>query len=93
MYVVEAEKFGKDKNVAYYPKDFTSATQADATINYDLPLQNDLIGQENCIYVISPTFSQRQALESSLTPQNYTLNLPGNIAKVSTKACETKTSS
>ena len=38
MYVVEAEKFGKDKNVAYYPKDFTSATQADATINYDLPL-------------------------------------------------------
>lgn len=93
MYVVEAKNIGNDKHSEYYPKDFASATQAGVKLNYDLPLQSDSIGQENCIYVISPTFMQRQALKKSLTPEKYTLHLPGNIDRVSTQACETKTSS
>jgi hypothetical protein len=92
MYVVEAEKVGKPKHTEYYPKDFNSATQAGVTVSYDLPLQDDSIGQENCIYIISPTFIQRQALENSLAVNGYTLHLPGNIDRVSTRACETKTS-
>jgi len=93
MYVVETKNIGANKHSNYYQKDFNSPTQAGATITYNLPLENDTIGEENCIYVISPTFAQRQALLTSLTPQNYTLNLPGNIDQVSPSACETKTHS
>jgi hypothetical protein len=90
LWVVEADGIGQDKHAEYYPKQFDSAVDAGATVTYILPLQKDTIGEQNCIYVISPTNAQFQTLENSLSPQNFTLQLPDSIDRVSKPACETR---
>jgi len=88
LWVVEADGIGKDNHAEYYPKRFESGVQVGVPFSTSLDLHNDKIGEQNCIYVISVTTQQYENIESNLNGNNFTLQLPDSIDRVSAPACE-----
>jgi hypothetical protein len=72
----------------YYPKQFESGVQVGTPYTTSLDLHDDKIGQRNCIFVISVTNQQFENIESNLNENNFTLELPAGIERVSAPACE-----
>lgn len=88
LWVVEADGIGKDNHAEYYPKRFESGMQVGVPFSTSLDLHNDKIGEQNCIYVISVTTQEYENIESNLNGNNFTLQLPDGVDRVSAPACE-----
>ena len=88
LWVVEADGIGKDNHAEYYPKRFESGVQVGVPFSTSLDLHSDRIGEQNCIYVISVTTQQYENIESNLNGNNFTLQLPDGVDRVSAPACE-----
>jgi hypothetical protein len=88
LWVVEADGIGKDNHAEYYPKRFQPGVQVGVPFSTSLNLHNDKIGEQNCIYVISVTTQQYENIESNLNGNNFTLQLPDSVDRVSAPACE-----
>lgn len=82
--VTEAKGIGDDQHSEFYPKkaDLPAGKATTITIN----IGKDPDGQENCIFVVEPTYAEAQDLLSQLSPEGFVTTFPA-LRRVSQSAC------
>ena len=87
LWVIEADGIQPGNHMEFYPKTLPEAPIGQG-ISLHINLNNDSIGEQNCVYVLEPSDSQYEQLLGSLNANNFVSTLPDEITRVSAPHCE-----